>query len=80
MSSAELAMLPSSPSFAATLGGAVNSHILVVDVRKSTDTRQEGASRNVFCTFGRKIFFNVLLAWPTGMPLLLFLNGFLQLF
>ena len=42
MGSAELAMLPSSPSFAATLGGAVNSHILVVDARKTANLKHEG--------------------------------------
>ncbi len=47
MGSAELAMLPSSPSFAATLGGAVNPHILVVDIRKSASNKDEGILMNI---------------------------------
>ena len=41
MGSAELAMLPSSPSFAATISGAFNPQILVVDVRKSSTDQTE---------------------------------------
>jgi hypothetical protein len=48
MGSAELAMLPSSPSFAATLEGAINPHILVVDVRKPTLTKDEGSFLHSF--------------------------------
>ena len=50
MGSAELAMLPSSPSFAATLGGAVNSHILVVDARKSANLKHEGTGTRYMLT------------------------------
>ncbi len=61
MGSAELAILPSSPSFAATLGGVVNPHILVVDIRKAATT-DEGKKR--ICLLKLAMHVTILLSSP----------------